>query len=145
MSINSFILVAVTVLACASCKYQNDKSRRENFQRHVGTYILDIRKTDMGAYRTDSGLYKDIKIYFLPDSTFFLSKSVPFLYDSAGTWTAAGSEIDDWNYLHFGGRPGVDIPFDVCCDADSTFYLNSVTPRPNKPAISVIYFKRINL
>jgi len=119
------------------------KDRQQRFRKQVGTYRLDINKTPLGGYAKDSLLYQKLTLTFKADSTFYMNMAVPFLYDSIGRWITGGGGMDDWNSLYYERNERIPEQFEPCCVADSTFYINSVTPREGAEPVNKIYFKRI--
>lgn len=82
-----------------SCGWNSQTGRIENFQEQLGTYELDIQKTNLGSYKKDSNIYKKLRITFKRDSTFIMNMKVPFMYDSIGIWEAGN--MKEWNWLEF--------------------------------------------
>lgn len=134
-------------LVMSSCGLAGDTPAREKiFQMHIGTYVLDTDKTDMGGYRGEIEKYSKLTITFRADSTFQLNMSVPFLEDSSGNWFAGDGSPYDFNQLFFRcrnyeGQLGEQFypPF----SDDSIFLLNSCTPKQGAQPIHEIYFKKI--
>jgi len=69
-----------------------------DFKKQTGTYILDLKNSDLNGYEKDSALYKNLTITFRADGTFILNRDVPFIYDSSGIWEADSYELDDAIY-----------------------------------------------
>ena len=69
-----------------------------DFKKQTGTYILDLKNSDLNGYEKDSALYKNLTITFRADGTFILNRDVPFIYDSSGIWEADSYECDDAVY-----------------------------------------------
>src|SRR5690348_4014792 len=88
------LMLMISVLVFEGCTSGDTKRKQENFQNQLGTYVLDLKRTDLGVYRIDSILYKNLKITFRNDSTFHFNMKVPFIYDSVGTWKAAGQGVE---------------------------------------------------
>ena len=131
------------IAVCGCFEGQNAEVERRNFKRQLGTYEMNLSKTNLNRYFKDSNLYRRLTITFNADSTFSMNMSVPFFFDSCGTWEAGGGKLDDWNVLRYKANPDINTQFDMCCDSDSTFYLNSVTPKNGECAINKIYFRKI--
>lgn len=140
------ILISLTIYLRVGCV---DKKARENhFQKQLGTFVLDIQKTDLGQYRENVSTYKNLTLTFNEDYTFYFNMKVPFIYDSVGTWKSSGSSIEEWNTLYYNSwdysKSSTGEQFTQCCDAESTFYINSATPQSGKENIKRIYFKKIS-
>lgn len=58
------------ILSLLSCNYDNRVVKKMNFDMQLGTYKLDLKKTNLGIYDIDSLLYKKLQITFKRDSTF---------------------------------------------------------------------------
>ncbi|HEY8690260.1 MAG TPA: hypothetical protein VIM07_13575 [Chitinophagaceae bacterium] len=125
-----------------SCLWDSQKGRIQNFQEQIGTYELDIQKTNLGDYKKDSNIYKNLRITFKSDSTFIMNMKVPFMYDSVGTWKAGN--MKEWNYLCYKSNINIDAQFTRPEYSDSSFLLNSGTPQTGVEFIPEIYFKKIN-
>lgn len=136
--LSSFLTVCIGIFISCSC---HNQIKERNFRNQIGSYVLDVKKTDLGKYKADDSLYKKLSIIFRSDGTFSMNMDVPFIYDSSGTWTV-GSAIDEWGKMIFSKNSKIDVQFDYCCLGDSTFYMNSVTPKPGFEPVYKIYFKR---
>jgi len=137
---NCFIIFTMSLLfSCSS----SQEAKKRNFHKQLGTYKLDIRKTNLGNYLVDSDLYAKLIITFDIDSTFEMNMQVPFIFDSIGKWEA-GYGLDEWNWIYYKSNNEIKTQFDQCCLQDSTFYLNSTTPKKGFESIKKIYFKKIN-
>jgi len=146
----SFFVLSIYLAGC----YYNDgeEGRRENFKEQLGTYVLDIDKTDLGNYIRDSNIYKNLTITFNADSTFIMNMKVPFMRDSVGRWKAGN--MKEWNWLFFKSfgyskrmedltNPGgsqFTRPYTE--NSNIYFLINAATPQDNAEVISDIYFKR---
>ena len=120
-------------------------ARKKHAEKLFGVYVLDIQKTDLGVYKFETEKYKNLQIIFEKDMTFRMSMSVPFAFDSCGTWEAESFGVEDWGKVYFKRKNYIiDAPLSGCCSADSTMYLNSVTPVEGKQPVSAIYFKKLN-
>ena len=137
-----FIITAILVAWYFWYDYGNRQAAMKRFKDQVGTYFLDIRKTDLGVYSKDSALYQKLGITFKADSTFSMNMRVPFVFDSAGRWEAGGG-LEDWNWLYYKANGNIRTQFDQCCLPDSTFYLNSTTPQKGYDFIQEIFFRKI--
>jgi hypothetical protein len=123
----------------------NENSKQKHYTEIVGIYQLDLQKTKLGAYADDSNL-SNVTIIFKSDSTFILSKSLPFIYDTIGSWGVSGNKLDEMNYICF-AKPSVigrvlKEQFSQVFGSDSMFVFNSMTPQIGKNPIQEIYFKK---
>ena len=123
--------------------FVSKKAHNDHWRRQLGTFILDVDKTDLGVYKRNEAIYKNLTITFYPNYTFKFNMKVPFIYDSIGTWSVSGSNIDEWNQIYYGGDKSMHNPFDQCCRSDSTFYVSSVTPQKGQPFLQEIVFKKL--
>ena len=139
----AFILIAIPIIWILFYYCGDMRIARGRFEKQLGTYVLDIYKTDLGIYKKDIDLYKDLKITFKADSTFIMNLRVPFIFDSIGRWEAGGAGLEDWNWMYYKSNKKIRTQFDQCCLTDSTFYMNSTTPQQGHDAIGEIYFKKI--
>jgi hypothetical protein len=146
-------MLLLIIVGLPKCWYGNqngdEKAEQRHFQEQLGTYVLDINKTNLGEYRKDSDIYKKLYITFKSDSTFSMTMKVPFIYDSVGIWNAAGGGLEDWNWLWYKSWGYSDYKknkgdqFTSPWTKDSIFYLNSTTPQKGFVFIQEIYFKKI--
>jgi hypothetical protein len=141
----SFFLTIMIGLYCWWYIHQINEARKDNFMMQIGTYRIDMEKTDLGFYKKDSLIFSNLEITFCKDSTFSMNMSVPFLYDSIGVWIADGG-AEAWNSLDFGNNIRPDfrgIPFTRPWTYDSIFYIVGPTPKRGKKHISKLYFKKL--
>lgn len=139
-----FYFIVIIIYSCT-----NQSGRRETFEQIVGTYELDIKKTNLGSsYLSDSISYSNLRITFLNDSTFYLNKDVPFIYSSKGSWTAGN--VNEWCRLLFDGLnynglpyPGTQFTRPFIDNLDTFLLFNATTPKGNNKTISEIYFKKV--
>jgi hypothetical protein len=124
-----------------SCNNLSQEGRTKNFREQLGTYILDINKTQLGTYEKDSNIFKKLTITFKADSTFYMNLKVPFIYDSVGRWNAGS--MKEWNYLYYKSNMNITTQFTRPEIPDSIFLLNSTTPQKGAEPIQEIYFKKI--
>lgn len=129
--------------ACSSNSY-----KREKAYRIVGEYVLDTLRTKLPQDATKEINYSNLRLKFNADYTFELSEAVPFIADSAGTWTVGG--MDEWCKLNYNlvGKNGKVISDQFGMphlqDSDTIIYINSATPNPkiNINGLGKIYFKK---
>ncbi len=138
-----FFILTIFFLTFSACD-KSEKVKREKFDKLLGSYMLDVKRTDLGTYSPDSLYYKDLNIKFLSDSTFRMNKSVPFIFDSIGIWETGGNSIDDINNIYYKRKVGIKTQFTILYfdSGDSIFYMNSVTPREKQKPIHKIFFKK---
>ena len=118
---------------------------KEEERSLIGTYQLDLNRTDMGIYKDSMDCFKDLKLEFKSDGTFKMNMDVPFILASTGTWKVGG--MNRWNtirYDTFGLESQISHPY--LDGNDTVFYINSVTPKESERYINgvyVVYFKKI--
>ena len=137
------LILALSTYWYIAAKNSDQRVAGKRFQKLLGTYTLDITKTELGLYKKDTALYRNLRITFKPDSTFAISMQAPFIYDSAGTWIAGSAGLDEWNWLNYKRNPLISTQFDDCCSPDSTVLLNSVTPQEGNEPVYKLWFKRM--
>ena|SRR5436190_1102733 len=143
------IIISISLVWYLWLSYNNRKAEKENFQKQIGTYILDVDKTFLGTYKKDSALYRNLLITFKEDSTFIMNMKVPFIYDSSGKWIAGGGYPEDWNRLFYKNwnyskyDKNAGNQFTQPWTDDSIFYINGATPENDAEFIQEIYFKKI--
>ena len=134
-----FALTLITLLSCLN----SYNERKKRFDNQIGTYQIDLNQSNLGAYISDSLFYSNLQITFFEDSTYMLNMDVPFILDSSGTWSVGTDQLYQWNYL-MSEKIGGSDQFYQCCDEDSTFVINSVTPKKGFNPVLKIYFKKIS-
>ena len=93
------ILTIIVLFFLVSCGYK--EAREKVFKRQIGSYVLDIQRTNLGKFKNDSLKFKNLKITFYKDSTFNTNMAVPFLYEEKGKWIVDAGSIDSWNWLSY--------------------------------------------
>jgi hypothetical protein len=136
-----FLLLILIISLFVRVEYVDLKERNLNSKNLIGTYIIDLKKTNLREYFKDSLVYKKMTLTFYKDHTFRFNMDVPFIYFSKGTWKAAGSDLDEWNQLLNNGYDFAQVG--RCCSLDSTIMLNSTTPKNGEYPIQSIFFKKI--
>jgi hypothetical protein len=127
----------------------NNINKKRIFNRQLGTYVLDMSRTSLGAYAVDSVKYKQLRITFYSDSTFTMNMMVPFMHDSIGTWVAGEGSAYDYNQLYYKNivysmkELGEQFYPPYERGSDTIFLLNSATPRKGFDYIKEIYFIKI--
>ena len=142
-----YVILVIVLIICVTsyiqCERINMRLIEENRVELIGSYLIDLDKTDLGLYSKNITTYKNLKFFLNGDSTFRLNMDVPFIYDSSGTWLPAGSGLEDWNHLYFQKNKSFDTQFSSFWSADSIIYLNSTTAKERRHNIGRIYFKKI--
>jgi hypothetical protein len=145
MKNGQLVFILILSFGIESCRLDGKVGRQKNFNEQLGTYKLDIQKTDLENYRKDSKIYKNLLIVFKSDSTFEMNMKVPFMFDNTGTWEAG--DMKGWNSLKYGSFKyplhGTGEQFTRPEYPDSTFLLNSSTPQVGAEFIEEIYFKKM--
>lgn len=141
MKNNIYILIAILFLLIPiRIYYLEYKSNVTRKKKQIGVYIIDLEKTNLGIYNNKKQLYEKLKVEFLTEGDFIFNMSVPFIYDSVGTWYTGGNRLEKWNYLNY-TRSIVTGQFSQTING--SFYLNSTTPKKHNKPIYKIYFKKI--
>ena len=118
---------------------------KEKERSLIGTYQLDLNRTDMGIYKDSMDCFKDLKVEFRSDGTFKMNMEVPFILSSTGTWKVGG--MNRWNTIRYdtaGLEDQISQPY--LNENDTVFYINSVTPKKSEPylnGVNVVYFKKV--
>ena len=138
------LIIILSTIVCYKLVHIND--RRNNARKQSGIYQLDVKNTKLGVYNKDSVLYKNLTIELKEDMTFKMNFSVPFIFDSSGTWIARTNEFEDWNWMYFNRRNNgyiMDCQFSVILENNPSLIMNSNTPKKGEEVVSVIIFKKI--
>ena len=120
-----------------------NRAKIKTYERQIGIFIIDTNNTTWGNY--DKKKYANLSIVFNEDSTFYLNESVPFMFDSCGRWEAGGGDIDSWSFLYFKNMKYDNLTGEqfsqITFSKDSTFYINSCTPKRGKDFVQEIHFR----
>ena len=149
-----FAIIVISIIIFYTIDRRKDAEvRLKNSYTIFGTYQLDLKRTEFGAYAHDSLKYKNLQITFKKDMTFSLNMQVPFFLDTTGKWNAAGNYPDAWNWIYYRawgyGKYKIDYgnPFSrlgiLDPTPDSIFEVPGATPQKGKPSIQEMYFKKI--
>lgn len=115
-------LILIVLILTVSCYYAgNEKVFRRVFNELIGTFILNTNKTHLGGY--DIEKYKNLQITFTKDSSFYLNKKAPFIYDSVGKWLPTKGGVENWNWLFYKNDPNISTQFTEVSSRDSVFYM----------------------
>ncbi|HVM86675.1 MAG TPA: hypothetical protein VMT76_00710 [Puia sp.] len=145
-------LIVFVFIYFVGCSFGANTGRKETFKELLGSYVLDLDQTKLGAdYIKDSVTYKKLVITFFPDSTFRMNMRVPFMYDSIGRWRAGN--VNEWCWLLFDSfkyddkneNSGSQFTRPYKEKSDTFFLINAATPRDNNKTVSDIYFKKIKI
>ena len=135
------ILVIIIAAFWLKIWYFNWKNKNE--KELVGTYILDTMQTDLKNFEKKGIKYDKMMLYLDKDKSFRFNMSVPFVYDSIGMWSAAGSNIEEWHNLYFQGTRSIMAQFDQTTDRDTTIIFNNMQAKAGFKNIQHIFFKKL--
>ena len=91
-----FVFKITTICILMACLLQScgyilpDPILKERKEKQIGKYVIDMERTEWGEYEAEKDNYKDLTIVFKKDKTFEVSRSVPFLVDTTGTYIIRG-------------------------------------------------------
>ncbi len=136
-------MISILFLGCV-----NESRKKEIFARHLGTYILDMSRTELAEYTDDSNTYKNLTITFNQDSTFKMNIHAPFFADNCGTWIAGDGLAYSYNQLFFQNKEyknleGTQFFPPYLINGDTVFLINGASPVKNKTSIQKIYFRKL--
>ncbi len=95
------LLLGIIFLIFVRIQVLDNNSRKENHKKQIGTYFIDIKKTNFGSHSIDVNIYKKLTLVFYDNNRFEFNMKVPFINDTRGTWKSSGSKIDEWNNIYF--------------------------------------------
>jgi hypothetical protein len=144
--LDKFVMLFILTTLFSGCAYELGK--KETFARQIGTYALDINRTELGEYKKDSNVYKNLTITFKEDSTFLMNMQAPFFADTLGTWIAGDGLAYSYNQLFFHNKEyknleGAQFFPPYLNGSDTIFLINGANPTKNKTAIQKIYFRKL--
>lgn len=96
MKRKAFVFQITTFCILMACLLQScgyilpDQILRERKKKQIGKYVIDMERTEWGDYEAEKDNYKDLTIVFKKDTTFVVSRSVPFLLDTTGLYVVRG-------------------------------------------------------
>ena len=137
-----FILTTLVI----GCAYEVRK--KETFARQIGTYALDINRTELKEYKKDLDVFKNLTITFKDDSTFLMNFQAPFFADILGTWIVGDGLAYSYNQLFFHNKEyknleGVQFFPPYLDGRDTIFLIIEANPIQNKTPIQKIYFRNL--
>ena len=143
MKAGSILIFSFGALIAGWYIWNNTYVKNESFNEVVGNYVIDLSQTNLGYYARDSAKYKHLTLTFESNATFHFNMVVPFIYDSTGTWKVPGGTSEDWNHLYYRSNKNIYTQFSRMFTKDSSFCLNSVTPRKDSVPVYIICFKKV--
>lgn len=138
-------IFSISCMIFFSCSY----NKRQRFERQIGTYILDTSRSSFDSSSLNADDFKNLTVTFYPDSTFIFSRSVPFIWDSSGTWYVdANDDLYNLAYLSYTLQKNSSNVTSQFYSYDSTvskyMKMNSTTPQSNEYFIQELYFIKID-
>ena len=132
------------IIVFTSCWKSEKEAKNECFLNHVGEYQFDIQKTisefgSLGPYANDSLYLSDFRVFFKPDSTFYMNKKVNFFSDTIGRWESGTCGFESPGSLRYNSSPAIE-QFGPCQVGDSFF--TKLAPYNKKYGTITLWFKR---
>ncbi|MEZ4939327.1 MAG: hypothetical protein R3D58_00575 [Saprospiraceae bacterium] len=140
-------LFGIPIVVFLRIQYLDMIDKRNNADLQIGTYVLDVTKSNIGdyKYKIDSSTIVNLRLTFFDDFTFKFNKKVQFIYDSVGRWEAKGHSIDEWTVLYYSKRSLqgniIGNQISTCCTKDSFIYF-SPTPQESYSPVKKLAFKK---
>lgn len=114
-----------------------------NGDKYVGTYELDISKSNLSSYSIDSGSYKGLQVQIKKNRTFKFSKDVPFINKQSGTWYVKGVKdlLAETNYcmFNYGDNEGDDF----VQNGSDYIIMEQPVPKTNQKQVILLHFDKI--
>lgn len=112
-------------------------------KKSIGTYQIDLDNSLLNDYLKDSLLIKSLSLTLNSDMTFVFSKSVPFIYDSSGTWEFIEDDIYSINRLNYKSSNRFNNQISKCCYDTDKIQMKLPTSKDNNKQADLIVFKKI--
>lgn len=109
----------------------------------IGTYQIDLNNSLINDYVKDSILFKSLTLKLDENMTFIFSKSVPFIYDSSGTWAFIEDGIYSINQLNYKNSNGFNNQISQCCYGNDQIQMKLPISKDNNQQVDLIVFKKI--
>lgn len=138
------IIFSALLLSCES-----QKKKELTFQRLLGRYEIDIERTRLLDYDSLMLVTGGVEIEFYSDSTFIISKKVPFIYDSVGRWVAGDGDpysLNQMGFKDFDYFEGSHINFinPYQDKGDTIIMIDATLPQKGKKGLRNVYFKKLD-
>lgn len=139
------IMFSKFLFGCSSEPREKDIAARQ-----IGTYVFDISRTELGGYKKDANIYRNLEITFKQDSTFTMNIPTPFFADTVGTWVAGDGLAYSYNQLFFKNKvytqlEGTQFFPPYLNNRDTVFLINGASPRKGQTPIEKSYFKKLRI
>jgi hypothetical protein len=69
-------------VSCSHSKHNNP-----NRKFYIGVFKLDLEKSNLGHYQSDSSIYENLTLELKENDSFYFSKNAPFIRKIKGEWT----------------------------------------------------------
>lgn len=148
-------LFTIPVILIVSCvvywNIENNKFLNERKNLIIGSYVIDLERTNLGIYSDSIDLYKNLTLTFHKNMTFVMNQKVPFIADSSGIWEVGG--MNKWCVLYYTSfvekynkEVGDQFTVPYLDNGDRIMYINSLTPQASQLRLTDmqrVYFKKI--
>ena len=120
----------------------NDKAIRRKVLSHknefIGSYQINLSKSKLLSYATDSLKYDQLMMHLNDDNTFSFNIDVPFILCAYGAWDIDGNELSNYVVLKFDGV----LNSQVMLDADGSAYIKYPVNKREFPFVELLYFDK---
>jgi hypothetical protein len=140
-----FYFFSITTIACISyCGYIYKATyyKKQRFNKMIGIYKI-LSSTENAAYLKSKTQFNTLELKLRIDSTFAFSENAPFLFDSTGTWEAAGFDYEESNRMHFKSNPNLSPSISQCCGKDSIIRIVNMPPKRGSKSVPILIFKKV--
>jgi hypothetical protein len=138
LTILAIVLFVIYRINSVSADMANDSVKKS-----IGTYQIDIDNSLINDYIKDSLLIKSLILKLNADMTFIFSQSVPFIYDSSGTWEFIEDGIYSINRLNYKNSNGFNNQISQCCYNNDKIQMKLPISKDNNKQVDLIVFKKL--
>ena len=119
------LCVFITLIFSSCLNSSKDKYSKECKSKSIGTYIFskELSKVDLSK---EAISLTNLRLKVREDNSFELSKKIPHLNDSIGTWEV----INEWKiegqypYINLNFSNGITKQISCCCDDNNRIAIN---------------------
>ena len=143
------IIVQIVIFSTLLLSCVSKKKKELTFQKLLGRYEIDSVRTRLLDYDSLIRNIGVIEIEFRSDSTFIISRKVPFIYDSVGKWVAGDGDpyslnqmgFKDFNYFK-GSHINFINPYHE--KGDTLIMIDATLPQKGKKGLVNVFLKKID-
>jgi hypothetical protein len=143
LAITILAILAIVLFIIYRINMVSSDMTNDAVKKSIGTYQIDLDNSLINDYAKDSLLMKFLSLKLNADMTFIFSRSVPFIYDSSGTWEFIEDGIYSFNRLNYKNSSGFNNQISQCCYDTDKIQMKLPVSKNNNRQVDLIVFKKI--